>query len=154
MLKNYISLIVLFSLFINSIAAQYEAVEIPDSNFEQALIDQGADSYGVIDGIISYYDYNKIISLNVSNSNIRSLSGIEFFSNLTYLDCSNNNISSLNGAGGRDLRTLILRGNKFSTLTIQMDGFSYKLNHIDVSDNPNLTYLYVNTDQDYDQFTI
>ena len=92
MLKNYISLVLFFSFFINSVIAQ--TVTIPDPNFEQALIDKGIDSDGVINQSILYTDTYGVSSLDVSNRNISDLSGLGSFQGLIYLNCSNNNISS------------------------------------------------------------
>ncbi|MEJ2113464.1 MAG: hypothetical protein P8X62_07185, partial [Flavobacteriaceae bacterium] len=75
-------------------------VEIPDQNFEKALIDLGIDSDQKINGVVLKSDVQSVISLDVSNKDIRDLTGIEAFTSLIYLNCR-----------GNDLRQLDLRYN-------------------------------------------
>ena len=101
---------------------------IPDWNFEQKLIALGIDTDGLF-GVTSVVKLNAVTTLDVSNSDITDLSGIEFFTNLTSLDCSNNKISTLDVSKNVLLQTL--------------DASSNKLTVLDLSNNPNLTVIYV-----------
>ncbi|MEP2059982.1 MAG: T9SS type A sorting domain-containing protein [Maribacter litoralis] len=69
---------------------------IPDSNFELALISLGIDSEGTpIDGQILTADIINITNLDISNSSINDLSGLEFFSSLEILNVNGNNLDKL-----------------------------------------------------------
>ena len=73
-----------------------QTTAIPDANFEQALIDLGIDTDGIINQSVATADISGVTSLNVHGKNINDLTGIEAFSSLQILDCWNNNLSSLN----------------------------------------------------------
>ena len=67
---------------------------IPDTNFEQVLIDLGHDS-GAPDGQVLTANISGVDSLDVDNKSITDLTGIAGFTALTYLDCSDNQLTSL-----------------------------------------------------------
>jgi Leucine-rich repeat (LRR) protein len=101
---------------------------LPDNNFEQKLIDLGIDTDG-LNGKITIADITSVTSLNLSNSNISNLAGIENFTSLTDLDCSNNQISTLNLNQNLLLETLNASSNQITTL--------------DLSKNTNLKIIYI-----------
>lgn len=101
---------------------------LPDQKFEQKLIDLGIDTHG-LDGKIVNSDINAVTSLDLSNSNIADLSGIEGFTSLTYLDCSNNNLFTLDLSSNINLETLNASSNQLTTL--------------DLSKNTKLTIVYI-----------
>ncbi|RED25098.1 putative secreted protein (Por secretion system target) [Flavobacterium cutihirudinis] len=101
---------------------------IPDSHFEQKLIDLGIDTDG-LNGKITISDVNSITSLDLSNSNIKDLTGIEYFTALTSLDISNNQLISLNLSDNTRLEILNASLNQITTL--------------DLSKNTNLKVIYV-----------
>lgn len=93
MARDYFSILLFLHLFmLNSISAQTTA--IIDPYFEQALIDLGIDSDGVINGSIATSDIADITILDISNKYIMDLTGIEDFTNLTELYCNNNWLNS------------------------------------------------------------
>ena len=81
--------IILF-LFIGQLTAFAQYTAIPDSNFEQALINFGVDSEGTLDGQILTADAESETSLTVVNQNITDLTGIDAFINLTAINVSYN----------------------------------------------------------------
>ncbi|MDR6844970.1 Leucine-rich repeat (LRR) protein [Flavobacterium granuli] len=83
---------------------------IPDSSFEQKLIDLGIDTDG-LNGKITPADVNSITTLDLSNSNITDLTGIENFTALTTLNCSNNQLISLDLSKNTNLQILYVTGN-------------------------------------------
>jgi hypothetical protein len=93
MIKNYFTLVIVF-LFI-SLTTNAQTTAIPDPNFEQALIDLGIDSDGVINGEVLTEDIAEIGSLDVSQKNISDLTGIGGFNYLKNLNVSHNNLTSL-----------------------------------------------------------
>ena len=59
------------------VAGQFTS--IPDSNFEQALIDLGIDSDGEVNGTVATADISPIQTLDVSSRDIQNLQGLEDF---------------------------------------------------------------------------
>lgn len=83
--------ILLSLLFTFSIQAQ--VINIPDANFKAKLIALGLDDNG--NGQIEMAETVEVYILNLQNSNISSLEGIQYFTEMDWLDCSGNNISDL-----------------------------------------------------------
>lgn len=104
-------------------------VNFPDENFRNYLLKQ---NYGK-DGVITEEEIKELAGIDVSNSNINSLKGIEFFTALAYLYCDGNQLSSLDISKNTALSVLWCRYTKLSLL--------------DVSNNTALTYLYCDGNQ-------
>ncbi len=81
-----------------------------DENFCQALLNI------IPKGYITSSDVPNITSLDVSNKNISSIVGIQWFSDLKTLDCSKNNITSFNISMLSKLQTFNCSYNKVSTI--------------------------------------
>lgn len=90
MKSSILALIYLFSLQLHS-----QVTSIPDSNFEQALINLGIDSDGTINGQVLTSDIDSVHLLNVNFNAISDLTGIEDFTALEDLDISLNPFNSL-----------------------------------------------------------
>ncbi|GAB5564714.1 MAG: hypothetical protein Wins2KO_17770 [Winogradskyella sp.] len=106
------------------------AISILDPNFEQALIDLGIDSDGIINGELLATDALGVTDLNISSYNISDLTGIEFFTDLEVLTAFNNNLSSVDLSQNTGLTTILLALNN--------------LTEIDLSSHPNLISLSLN----------
>jgi len=171
--KQIIIFIILNFIFSNLLFAQ-TFTPIPDSNFEQALIDLGIDA-GSIDGRVLTSNINAVTDLYVISKNISNLSGIQDFkalknlncaynklsnidissnTELISLDCSSNQIASLNLASNTNLSTLICSSNQLSALNILANTKLTKLNcsnnqltSLDVSKNTLLTQLTLTSNQ-------
>ncbi|WP_348824594.1 LamG-like jellyroll fold domain-containing protein [Flavobacterium aestuarii] len=91
---------------------------IPDSNFEQKLIDLGIDTDG-LNGKITITDISAVTTLDLSNSNIKDLTGIESFTALNILDCSNNQLVSLDLSKNINLQILYVTGNPLVYINLQ-----------------------------------
>ncbi len=111
-----------------------QQTSIPDINFENKLIALGIDS-GTPDGKVLTSSINTLTSLNVANSNISNLDGIQDFIALTSLSCNANNLTTLNIANSPNLTLLNCNNNQL---------FS-----INLASNFSLTELYCN----YNSFT-
>ncbi|QOD61544.1 T9SS type A sorting domain-containing protein [Polaribacter haliotis] len=114
-------------------------VNIPDANFEQALIDLGLDTNG-LNGNILQSDAETITSIEIGNpevntnlpnvnAKISDLTGIESMINLTYLGASKNAISTIDVSKNTKLTFLHLGNNQLTS--------------IDVSKNTDLEFLWV-----------
>ena len=80
------------------------------------------------DGNLSEEEIDNVTEIDVSESGIESLKGIEYFSKLTYLSCESNQLTSLDVSKNTALEYLYCSENKLTSL--------------DVSQNPALTWLY------------
>ncbi len=89
-----------------------------------------------------------IKELDVSESGIYSLSGIEYFTALENLDCSNNKLTTLDLSRNTELLNLYCNDNKLTTLDLssntkltRVDCFSNQLTSLNVSKNTALKHL-------------
>lgn len=126
-------------------------INIPDPNFEQALIDLNIDTDGVINGQMLESDALGVTDLDVNSYNISDLTGIEFFTDLEVLTAFNNNVSTVDLSQNVELTTIILALNNLTELDLSNhpDLISLSLNgnsidNLDVSNNLLLTQLFVN----------
>ncbi|MCK0190635.1 hypothetical protein [Arenibacter sp. F20364] len=111
-------------------------LDIPDATFEAILIDQGIDSDGILNQRMLSKDAAQVsvLDLNYSgNGAINDLSGIEGFVNLKRLSAIQHNLESIDLKSNSLLDTLYLAGNYIS--------------NIDISNNPNLVLLDVQSNQ-------
>ena len=145
----------------------------PDNNFRAWLIAQDFGS----DYILSYDEIEATKSIDVSAEGISDLTGLEFFSALTDLNCeanwnlstldvspfiylenlkcNTNALTSLDVSMARSLKTLNCSYNKLTSLTFgEMNGSLEDVNcshnqltSLDVSECPALTYLYCGNNQ-------
>ncbi|NND62462.1 MAG: T9SS type A sorting domain-containing protein [Flavobacteriaceae bacterium] len=153
--------IILFSTVLISFTVMGQATAIPDPAFESKLISLGIDTNGMTGDILNS-DAEGVLNLNVSNSGISDLTGIEAFvdveildcqdNNLTeltlinnlalsFLDCQNNAITSINLSGNDNLISLACQNNALPTLDLS--------NNVALSDlscqNNQLTSLNLNS---------
>ena len=133
-------------VFLLPIICTSQYTSIPDSIFEQALIDLGYDD--VIDGQVSTSNIDAITYLYVDNRSISDLTGIEDFTALTYLNCVYNQIASLDVSNNTALDTLICGYNQLTSLNVSQNTaltvlacYENQLTSLDVSQNTALTYL-------------
>jgi len=89
---------------------------VPDDNFEQALIDLGYDN--ILDDYVTTANINTITSLSLCSLNIISLTGIEDFTALEWLDCSTNQITSLDISNNVALEYLKCVSNQLTSLDL------------------------------------
>ena len=123
---------------------------VPDDHFEQALIDLGYDDQ--LDDYVSTQTISRIEELDISNRNIRDLSGIEDFFSLQVLHCYQNSIETLNLSRNRFLNQLFAQDNELTDLDLSSLGFILFLDirnnaldcvqvneqHLDQLENPGL----------------
>tara|TARA_Y100000589_G_scaffold13428_1_gene10871 strand:- start:14962 stop:15390 length:429 start_codon:yes stop_codon:yes gene_type:complete len=107
-------------------------ISIPDEKFRRIL----SDKYGIsfdANETISYGDIKQIRDLEVSNSEITNLEGIEYFSSLQILSCGGNALTSLDISQNSELEKLNCPNNR--------------LKELDISQNPNLQVLVCNENE-------
>jgi hypothetical protein len=89
-------------------------ISIPNAQFEQRLIDQGIDSEGALDQQLLKTDAEAITHLDLNWSggeDIRDLTGIEGFVNLTTLTAAQQELEQIDLSFNTRLDTLYLAGN-------------------------------------------
>lgn len=152
-----INLLLLLCFFI---PIQAQIVNIPDTNFKNALLNHTPtiDTNG--DGEIQVSEAESITSSIIVNSkDISDLTGIEAFINVTAIDCGSNNLTELNCLALLDMTYLDCRDNNINWLSfpntiVQLLCSDNNLESLDVSnhlylfqllcgDNPNLTEINV-----------
>ncbi|WPO80275.1 T9SS type A sorting domain-containing protein [Flavobacterium sp. KACC 22761] len=120
-----------FEVLIDAVQVYVQGTEqytkIPNLNFEKKLIALGLDS-GTTDGQVPTININSLSYLDVSNSSITDLTGIEDFTALATLNCNQAGLTSLDLSKNQNLLKLNCGGN-------------YNLKSFDASKNPNLVYL-------------
>ncbi len=143
---------------VNACLLQAQYTAIPDSGFEQTLINQGIDSQGVLDGQVLTSDIDAITELDLFNYAgdgivIFDLTGIEDFTALEVLNCAGQSLSQLHLNNNFALRELncsmntslsdidISQNVNLESLDCSLTGdFAGGIN-IDFSNNINLKYL-------------
>ena len=113
-MKTILSILITLFFSIITIA---QTTSIPDANFEQKLIDNGFDS-GTIDGMVLTANINTVTALDVSNSFINDLTGIEAFTALSLLACGDNNLTSLNITQNTALTMLDCSNNNLTIINV------------------------------------
>ena len=106
---------------------------IPDSTFEQILINQSIDSDGVLNGQVYTADINTITSLVITSSGITDLTGLQDFIALTYLDLTGNNITTIDVSK--------------NVLLDRLDVSNNNLTSIDISSNTRIKTLFISNNK-------
>ncbi|MBQ4820917.1 matrixin family metalloprotease [Aquimarina sp. MMG016] len=125
--------------------------QIPDANFEAALDALGYDDISS-DGQVPTALIEVVTSLNLFNSNIADLTGIEDFRALELLNLTNNNLTSLDVSTNTNLEVLNCENNSLTALDVTANvlletlvASGNALGNIDVSTNTYLEILLLNT---------
>ena len=130
-----------------TLSALPEYVSVPDSRFEQALIDRGLDF--VLDGRIKTAPVANTTTIEIINDmGITSIKGIEAFPNLQKIKIAHNMISSVDLSKNLNLTYVYFWDNRLTSIDVSA---LYKLEYLcgsdndiptfDVSRNPNLAEL-------------
>ena len=122
------------------------ATNFPDENFRAIVAGTSIDKNA--DGYLSDEEIAAVTKLYVSEKNIASLKGIEFFTALTLLYCYNNQLTSLDVSKNTVLETLFCSRNHLTSLDVSkntaltlLSCSSNQLASLDVSKNTALTEL-------------
>lgn len=137
-----------------------QTINIPDANFKGMLLNASPDnsiatnsSHFAItidtngDGEIQVSEALQVYQLQIDNANISDLTGIEYFTNLTNLNCSYNQLTSLGTVLSLpNLTALYCNHNQFTTLDVSgittLTQLACNNNSItSLTLNNNLTYL-------------
>ena len=151
-MKKYLLLLLLASF---SVEAQI--INIPDANFKEKLLEANNSNeiafsetldFIKIDinenGEIEEEEAAQVYGLNVMNSNITSLVGLEFFINLRDLACSYNPITSLDLSSFDFFSNVTCDNTLVENVELTCEIYQYQpfsYGYISFSNNPNLTNL-------------
>lgn len=126
-------------------------INIPDTNFEQALVDKAIDSDGLVNGQILESDIIDIETLDVSSRSISDLTGIAGFKNLETLFVQDNDLATVDLSANTALSGLLIALNDLADLDlsnntnlISLSANFNNLNSIDLSNNLLLEQVYIN----------
>jgi len=111
---------------------------VPDANFELALLNLGYDF--VIDGVVETSAIDTITELYINNENIADLTGIEDFIALKSLFCYNNNLSTINLSNNTQLFEVTCSGNNLISIDLR-NGNNLGLWYFLSMNNPNLNCI-------------
>lgn len=95
-------------------------VSIPDNQFESILIEQNIDSDGVVNQKISKTDALDVthldLNLSASGMYVEDLTGVEGFTNLTFLSASGHLIEDIDLSHNTQLDTVLLQANEVQSI--------------------------------------
>ena len=111
-MKHIITSIILLNCYLLHAQKTY----VPDNNFEQALIDAGYDD--ALDDSVLTATISAVSSLYLENKNISDLTGIEDFSNLSYLRAYSNALTSIDISNNTLLTYLHLDNTDLTSLDV------------------------------------
>jgi Leucine-rich repeat (LRR) protein len=133
-----------------SFISNAQVISIQDINFVEALlnhdpiIDMNGDGQIQITEALTFSD-----TLDVSNSDIENLSGVEYFKNISGLDCRSNQLISLNLDSNLVLKKIDCSINQITSLNVSQHSFllelwcfSNPLGTLDISNNTALIKLH------------
>lgn len=125
-----------------------------DDNF-RAWLQDPANAKGIgADGVLTPEELESITWLAIQFKQIRSLKGIEYFTNLTFLDVEGNYLERVDLSSLTKLKSVYLRTNLLTSIDFShntelefIEIFDNRLTSIDVSMLPNLKFLHVDYNQ-------
>lgn len=112
---------------------------VPDDIFEQYLITAGYDA-GPLDDYVPTANIKNIPSVDLSNTDVADLTGIEDFTALTMLDVSNSLLTEINVSSNILLNELFLSNTSISSLNVVLNASLTTLNTLTT---PNLDCISV-----------
>lgn len=129
---------------------EINATNFPDANFRNYLL---AQDYGK-DEKLTESEIKGVTKIDVSDKNIKSLKGIEYFTALTTLYCHRNQLTSLDVSKNTSLNSLGCSGNKLTSLNVSnntalswFNCVDNQITQLDVSKNTALNKLYCSSNQ-------
>jgi len=125
------------------------AAAFPDPNF-RAVVTASCDHDK--NGILDAGELSSTINLYCEGRNIRSLKGVEYFTNLQGLWCKDNAITALDLRNNKDLRGVWCSGNPLTALDFSSNPelvwvycYDCALRSLNVSGNPKMAFIECNT---------
>lgn len=98
--------------------AKWKITNIPDANFRKKLKNLIPNAFSDETLLTNHPDVGKVTNIDVSNSSIVSLEGLNYFPNITVLNCDINNITELDLKGNKKLTSLSFSHNKINNIDV------------------------------------
>ncbi|MBS6465794.1 MAG: DUF4214 domain-containing protein [Clostridium sp.] len=128
-----------------------DAAHFPDANFQKYL-SENVDTNK--DGSLSAAERDAVTEINVQNARIKSLNGIQYFTQLVMLRCYNNQLTKLDVSKNTQLKYLWCYNNQLTELDVSKNiqlaavvCWNNQLTKLDVSKNMQMTILYCDNNQ-------
>ncbi|MEB3376217.1 hypothetical protein SFC43_34890 [Bacteroides sp. CR5/BHMF/2] len=115
-MRMLILALTLLSLSLSLTAQDKNIVLIPDTLFKAYLVEHFDANK---DGEINRREAERITEIRCNNQGIRSLDGIEQFTNLLTLYCAKNKLNSLDLSGNNRIVTVVAFGNPLVKLSVK-----------------------------------
>ncbi len=131
MKKNLLFLSMLISIFTIGNAQ----INFPDTNFKNALLDEGVDTDG--DGEISEEEAKSLKNLLLLNKGIADAEGIAYFTNLTSLNLHGNELTEIDLSNNTKLLNLTLKENNLTNLDLS-NNTELRIAYLDNNDLTNV----------------
>lgn len=156
-------LLAFFLFFLCFLNLTGQIINIPDQNFKNKLLESGNSTFVIAldsNGFNIVVDNNNnneieleeavmVYSLYIYNAGIADLTGIEYFTNLEFIDCSVNNLTNINISQLKNLEHFGCWQNQLTSLDLSAlpnlkNVFFYnnQISSIDFSNNPLLEVAY------------
>ena len=140
----------------NAAEVAAESVEINETNFPDAIfrkyVADNFDKDG--DGVLSAEEIAAVTELNIDACGISDLTGIEYFTDLAFLNCNKNNLTALDVSNNTALQALWCYNNQLTSLDLsnntaleQLYCTENKLSTLDLSKNTELIQLMCSKNQ-------
>lgn len=118
-MKHIKELTVVLIVFLSATTAladvKINETNFPDENFRNWLLTQ---TYSGADGILTDKEIAEVSRIEVFGQNIKSLKGIEYFTELRYMSCSENQLAELDVSRNTKLTTLNCADNLLTSLDV------------------------------------
>ena len=128
-----------------------DAAHFPDANFQKYL-SENVDTNK--DGSLSAAERDAVTEINVQNARIKSLNGIQYFTQLVMLRCYNNQLTKLDVSKNTQLKYLGCYNNQLTELDVSKNiqlavvvCWNNQLTKLDVSKNAKLMSLHCDNNQ-------
>lgn len=129
-----------------------DSANFPDDHF-RAYVSVNCDADG--NGYLNDAEIANVLEMDVSEMNIATLEGVEYFTALEALNCSFNSLSALDVTNNTRLVSLTSMGNDVGNVDVSQNtaltrlvlSDSFSMTGLDVSNNPLLTYLDCDSNQ-------
>ncbi|MBR5422173.1 MAG: hypothetical protein IK115_13600 [Lachnospiraceae bacterium] len=122
----------------------------PDKNFRKVISGRTYDRDG--NHVLDATEIGLTLNIYCEGMKIKSLKGVEYFTDLQGLWCKDNKIKSLDLSKNRDLRGVWCSGNLFTTLDFSDNPelvwvycYDCKLRSLNVANNPRMAFIECNT---------
>lgn len=133
LVSAFLTLAMVFTFLPFSAFAATGDVAINSTNFPDPAFMKFVEQYDKIkDGVLSTDERNQVHILNVEQSNIKDLTGIKWFPELTTLRCSELGLEKLDLSQNKELYTLYCSTNNLTQLNLS---YNTELTYLDCSGN-------------------